>query len=486
VVPRDTSIQYGSIAQLDEAALQVVLARALQVDMQPARLEAVFGAAVAEQLLPAWGVRWDGFRDGGPLLVPELLFPAAAAAVELSLALAGQPEIRLVARSEPAVRKLASILRQLTGAAAQDFADCLGALAPELAAALPPEDVGSAPEWQAFPGCGVQRREHASLLIRSRTTALLVDPIALAGVALPGIERAPRTAPDGLAAILVTHQHGDHWHLPTLAQHSGGLLPVVVPEVPRRNLLCPEEFVAPLRALALQPRPLAWHQVLEIGDVRIAALPFHGEQPCRRGPGPLPGLRNLGNTYRIDAPEFSVLVLADAGADPDGSMEEVVRDSAGRHGPVDLVLACCREFPAPFFGGLPRDWLALPLDAVVAQYARYRAGQLEPSTAGIAGIARICAAAGARCFAPYAHGFTGVGQPIDDIGWGGREASEQAVCTALAAELARIGAATRVLQWNCGDRLEPAPGGRWRRARQGPAQPAAAVDLAASRAATQR
>ena len=78
--------------------------------------------------------------------------------------------------------------------------------------------------WPAFDGPGIQRLEHASLLIASDTTRLLTDPISLAiggNVGLPDLDRAPSNLGQRIDGMLVTHGHLDHWHVPTILRHGG-------------------------------------------------------------------------------------------------------------------------------------------------------------------------------------------------------------------------------------------------------------------------
>jgi hypothetical protein len=103
-------------------------------------------------------------------------------------------------------------------------------------------------------------------------------------------------------------------------------------------------------------------------------------------------------------------------------------------------------------------WSVLPLGLLRDLFARHQAGRLPSTTAGPSGIASICGAAGARTFLPYAHGYQGEFLPISDAGWGEGEPSEAHLLSALARELAAIGADTEIMAWDVGDAISPAAG----------------------------
>ncbi|TQF17518.1 MBL fold metallo-hydrolase [Myxococcus llanfairpwllgwyngyllgogerychwyrndrobwllllantysiliogogogochensis] len=306
--------------------------------------------------------------------------------------------------------------------------------------------------WKEPSGPGIYRREHASVVIRSRTTSVLVDPIPLQR-RMNHIGQAPgNLAPGRLGAVAITHGHVDHWHVPSLlSQLTDATVPVLVPQVPRPNLLTMQDFAQVLGTCgqhALAPR---WGETVHVGDIRVDVLPFYGEQPAPEGPPLGEGLRSWGNCYRFTTEDFSCLLLVDSGTDPEGRMEAVVARSRRELGPVDVVLSCQREFLSPFFGGLSHYWAALPWARLRALYADHLGGRLRSATAGPSGVAEVCAAAGARWFMPYANGFEGVGSAIRDVGWGLGEPSEAACGAAVRDHLTALGADTRVLDWSPGD-----------------------------------
>ncbi|MDY7230455.1 MBL fold metallo-hydrolase [Hyalangium rubrum] len=318
----------------------------------------------------------------------------------------------------------------------------------ELLRPTPPPEV----RWPVPDKPGIYRREHASLLLRSRTTSILVDPVSL-DRRMPYMSEAPVHLPSqGVDAVVITHGHGDHWHLPSLLTHLATPdVPVLVPRMPRISLLSPQHFEASLRACGQNVLAPAWGETVKVGDIEIDILPFYGEQPAREGPALKPGLRNWGNCYRFTTEDFSCVLLVDGGTDPAGSMEHVLASSFARRGPVDVLLACQREFQSPFFGGLSDIWAALPWAQLCGLHEDYQRGQLKNTTAGTQGIAEACGAAGSRYFLAYANGFQGVGKPITDIGWGSGEPSEAACNGLLREQLKRRNITTEVPEWSPGD-----------------------------------
>ena len=424
------------------------LQSAVASGMEPEQLARLFEDRARS--FPPGVLRPEGARDGGYLVGEDVLFPRPSTDYDFSIHVADRPLIHHVFAPEHAPA-LADLLRSC------DMQDPNEALASwPFDDVPPPSDLVRRPgEHRVFPlpdAPGIYRREHASLLVRSRTTGILLDPLALRR-GLPHLESAPvPLGADYVQAVAITHSHSDHWHLPSLfAATPNAGVPVIVPNVPRTSLLCIVDFERVLHECDQAVRKSGWGTSFEIGDITVECLPFYGEQPTRDGPPLRDGLRSWGNCYRFDTEDFSCLVLVDGGDDPMGSIVEVARESRRRRGRVNVVLACQREFASPFFAGLEYFWAALPYARLRELQKAHARGALPLTTGGARGAALACAAADARFFMPYANGYAGPGQVITDIGWGGGRQSEAECNASMRAELHRRGAPTLVHDWCPGD-----------------------------------
>lgn len=424
----------------------------LQAGLAPQATRAALERVNARLEVPL--LRPQGVEDGGFLVEEQVLFPQEFTWWVLFQDSRERLTTSLAPEDVPAVAHLLRVASH-----AQDLG--------QIRAAWPFEETAwverlvapapSGPSWPEPQGPGIYRREHASLLVRSRTSGLLLDPIALQR-RLPNMRGVPANLrPEAVEAVAITHSHVDHWHLPSLLAHlARPEVPVLVPPVSRPNLLTFHDFAATLRTAGQAARAPAWGETVKVGDMEVDILPFYGEQPTREGPRLREGLRNWGSCYRLNTEDFSCAVLVDTGEDPEGNMVEVLAESCQRRGPVDVLLCCQREFLSPFFGGLAHYWAALPYAQLRALYQQHLEGRLRTATAGPAGAVELCAASQARYFLAYANGYEGLGQPITDTGWGEGEPSE-AECNARMREaLEHRGLSTQVLEWCPGDvaRLE--------------------------------
>lgn len=220
-------------------------------------------------------------------------------------------------------------------------------------AAEPADGAGAGPDAElVFVG-------HNTVLVRSRTTTALVDPLLLArSVHHPAgyqpLQLRELGAPD---VVAITHAHPDHFDPASLLR-----LPrrttLVVPWIERESLLS-ADLARRARELGFEDvRPLRWGQRCEVGDLRITAYPFYGEQPTDSS-WLHPEVRNQGCTYRIDTPATSALFLADSGRDHLGDARQLAVEARRADGPVDVV-----------FGGY-RGWLTYPVQLLTSSVARY-------------------------------------------------------------------------------------------------------------------
>jgi L-ascorbate metabolism protein UlaG (beta-lactamase superfamily) len=427
-----------------------ILEKLRHAEIDPDHSKALLEQMINDRQLPAALVHPEAAISGGMILDQKVLFPQA----EALQCVLGEPARGLQA-FEVARDDLAAMGELLRIGTQSDDAAALRELGAELGDELlsvltsgpsqPPQAL-----WPRATRPGIYRREHATLLIRSATTSLLIDPIGLFVSRRSSQLHDPR---DELDAVLISHGHRDHFHPASILAATRPHTQVIVPKVERPNLLNLIDFGELLRDLGQPATEAAWESTISIGDIEIDVLPFFGEQPTRDAPGAEAGLRSWGNCYRFNTPQFSVLVLIDSGTDPMGNMREVAERSMKQRGPVDVVLSCLRSFASPFFGGLPQYWAAVPFFRLRELYRDLLAGRLAETTSGVAGTAEICRVLGASSFAPYAHGFEGVGQAITDSAWGEGGVSEQAYMDGLSAALSIRSEGTRPICWNPGDAL---------------------------------
>jgi L-ascorbate metabolism protein UlaG (beta-lactamase superfamily) len=436
---------------LERPAMSLPFSQLLRAFLE-AKFDASACRAAVERLLPAAQqklVNLGAFKRGGVILRPEVLYPDATSWIFTVRRGADSLSFRLPGSA----RSVATLIRDLTDDDQPVSPKAIARQLPTVASKLLLGARRRRKTWSAPQAPGIYRREHACLLIQSERAAVLVDPVWLMPTFAAMRSDALRPRVTKPHAVLITHTHGDHFHLPSLLSVVSPATRLVVPEVPRASLLTDGVPIETTKKVGLRAEAAAWGKTLVIGDVEVDVLPFYGEQPFRDPPGLGRDLRNWGNCYRVTTPHFSALILVDSGADPKGDMEDVVADSVRRRGPVDIVLACMREFDSPFFGGLSSYWGPVPFARLQALYRSQQKGRLPSTTAGPGGAARLCAIAKAKYFLPYANGFDGHGTEVADIGWGYREPSEPSQRRRMARELKRIGATTKVVPWVHGDAM---------------------------------
>jgi L-ascorbate metabolism protein UlaG (beta-lactamase superfamily) len=245
-------------------------------------------------------------------------------------------------------------------------------------------------------------------------------------------------------AIVISHSHLDHWHLPSLMMFPSDTL-IVVPKVPRATMLCPD-FAATLRALGFtRVVTLGWFDPpVLVGDLEVHALPFYGEQPLLRGAPRHPDLRNYGNTYVVRHDSYTSWFLIDSGNDWMGRMAQVAHEVRARFGRVDLLMSNLNEFPVstPMYITGGHYWLALTPD----QLRSFTSMANDVITLGPGGVAEVCHIVQARKFLPYAHWWGEIGKPLDQ---------EPFLTEQLRSRLADLGATTKIIPWSIGDSYLP-------------------------------
>ncbi|HHW33472.1 MAG TPA: MBL fold metallo-hydrolase [Paracoccus solventivorans] len=164
-----------------------------------------------------------------------------------------------------------------------------GALACTAAAALPAalRAQAAAPTSAAAPGF-LTPFEHASLMLTLDGQNILVDPVG-------GAERYAAAGP--LAAVLVTHEHGDHFDPEVLAAVvTDGVALVVNPAVAEK---LPE-------ALRARATVMANGDSGEIAGIKIEAVPAYNITPERTQYHP----QGRDNGYVLTSPEHGRIYIA--------------------------------------------------------------------------------------------------------------------------------------------------------------------------------
>lgn len=297
---------------------------------------------------------------------------------------------------------------------------------------------------------GVFRLQHASLLYRTKTTGILVDPQLHSNYGLTNLKQdITRAMLEGFVdGILISHSHYDHWNIPTLMQFAP-TTPIIVPKVPRGSITC-EDMQARLEGLGFtNVMAVDWYaEPIVIGDIEIHVLPFYGEQPLvpEYNEPKHPDLRNWGNTYLLRTPYYSSWFLIDAGNDPMGSMRDVAKYVYQKFGAIDQVLS---NFLSLSYNSIGTDLSGWGADIVgnllsnpqIFSVTNQRSG-FHLATLGAQGVAEICAIVGAKACLPYAHSWAEPGQSSQ---------VDAALIKDVIAELEKVGSSTQVIPWKIGD-----------------------------------
>jgi hypothetical protein len=297
---------------------------------------------------------------------------------------------------------------------------------------------------------GVYRLQHASVLYRTQTTGILVDPHLHSNYGIPDLKTdITRSHLEGLVdGILITHPHYDHWHYPTLMMFPREI-PIFVPKVPRASIMC-EDMAGRLKELGFtNVIAVDWYaDPIRVGDIDIHVLPFYGEQPLvPEYDTPIdPDLRNWGNTYLLNTNFYKSWLLVDSGQDPMGSMLEVAEYVKQTFGTIDLVIS---NFQPLSYNSIGTNLSAWGIDIIANLLSNPRIFSVtnKPEGAYVAllgpqGVAQLCAIVNAKACLPYADSWAEIGQP---------GANDQSLIPQVEAALQAIGEPTAVIPWTIGE-----------------------------------
>jgi L-ascorbate metabolism protein UlaG (beta-lactamase superfamily) len=116
---------------------------------------------------------------------------------------------------------------------------------------------------------------HTSLLVQSRRTAVLFDPLLRCSLGLP--EKGFDVTRLKLGAICCSHSHWDHCDVESLLLFDKRT-PVIIPKVSKPTIFNPP--ISPMLGLLGfdDIREVEFWKPIQIDDIEIVPVPFHGEQ----------------------------------------------------------------------------------------------------------------------------------------------------------------------------------------------------------------
>lgn len=226
---------------------------------------------------------------------------------------------------------------------------------------------------------------HHTVLLQTGGARILVDPYFRPGspVDLPTYQPLQARDLGSVDAVVITHSHGDHFHLGSLLTLPRDT-PILVPRVERESLFSTDCALRLQQLGFRRAEALRWGETRTFGEATVRALPFYGEQPTS-GEGVYPALFNEGATWLVRGPELSAAFFADAGRDVRGDMRDVC-DAVRHEGPVDLLFCGIRGFKLrplffafttlePFLVNVPLDVLDEPQQLMADPFEALELGE---------------------------------------------------------------------------------------------------------------
>ncbi|MCY1060380.1 MBL fold metallo-hydrolase [Nannocystis sp. SCPEA4] len=294
---------------------------------------------------------------------------------------------------------------------------------------------------------GIFRLQHASLLFRSESSAVIADPQFSYATEQDWLRRESYPNID---AILISHSHTDHFCLTSVMRFPRDT-PIVVPRVRRGSLLTPP-MAEILRAAGFtRVIDAEWFSTHEFGDIRVTVYPFYGEQPWLTFASPSEDLRNWGNTYVVGANGVKTWFLIDSGREFGRSMTDLCGQVREEHGHIDIVASNLREFgwsPGQIDG--KGSYLYCFPEEIVMDPRRWPDGELM--TLGPHGARELLDALEPGYFLPYAHWWHPLERRshlVDE-----RLTEEQMLAAIRESPRGKGRLRTQLLEWHVGDRLQ--------------------------------
>lgn len=301
---------------------------------------------------------------------------------------------------------------------------------------------------------GIHRLQHASLLFRSESAAVVTDPVYFMGDK-PCSWNQPGSLP-AVDAVLLSHSHRNHFSLLSLMQFPRDVL-IVLPPVSSPSILC-EDMMGQLRSAGFTNIVAPpWYSNITVKDIGIHVYPFYGEQPWVGFAQPVPELRNWGSTYVVDCMDRKTWFLIDSGPEHGRTSTELCTRIAEDHGHIDFVMSNLREFhwfPGQIDGS-GSFLFCFPLEEL-QRPERWPYDKLI--TYGPRGMREVLEALQPSYFFPYAHWFHELERASHYFEDTGR--TENGLVKAILNDAPSRGQLrTQIMRWQVGDHLAwPGPG----------------------------